>query len=278
MREDRHLGGGICSEQASRNHHLLPRRRTAPSRVVGARKGRAAREARGAFVGRPSERRGGWGRSSRRETCPILSTEPLKNFPLILLHSCWPNSKLEYFVNKIAKSTRYSILALLELIRFFYKRFRVSLWPCLKNCFLSRIYKDWRGNQCWESIGCLSCFQLSIPQDEALASSVQMGKDLTVEWVQQLIQSGWQEATMRSGGVEPWKRRWRNWHLVRCSHVFHWNLVWSVKQPTPFRLDSRPRNVCSTWLTGWVTDSSTTQQVQPLYQDPSLFLFFVETL
>lgn len=59
MREDRHLGGGICSEQASRNHHLLPRRRTAPSRVVGARKGRAAREARGAFVGRPSERRGG---------------------------------------------------------------------------------------------------------------------------------------------------------------------------------------------------------------------------
>jgi hypothetical protein len=92
--------------------------------------------------GRPSERRGGGGRSSRRETCPILSTEPLKNFPLILLHSCWPNSKLEYFVNKIAKSTRYSILALLELIRFFYKRFRVSLWPCLKNCFLSRIYKD----------------------------------------------------------------------------------------------------------------------------------------
>lgn len=58
MREDRHLGGGICSEQASRNHHLLPRRRTAPSRVVGARKGRAAREARGAFVGRQAARAG----------------------------------------------------------------------------------------------------------------------------------------------------------------------------------------------------------------------------
>jgi hypothetical protein len=80
---DDHLGGGIGSEQASRDHHRSRRRgRTAPSRVVGAWRqaeaGEEEREKRG-----PREARGGEetcrqageedARFAEKKTCPILS-------------------------------------------------------------------------------------------------------------------------------------------------------------------------------------------------------------